>query len=82
MPVGMIVGEFKIEKYISGKPDKIWDITSEKSGITEEFFREYFDGYELAHAIKVKSVKRYKKARSIDTMLPSSVAPQSFCYVD
>lgn len=82
MPVGKVVGEFQIDKFISDSPDELWNETASFSGITEEFFRSYFNGRDLAHAIKVKSVKRYKKAKSLRSVLPSGVAPQSFCYVN
>lgn len=81
MPVGKIVGEFEIGGYISSSPEELWKKTSDHSGISESFFMEYFDGRELAHAIEVKSVKRYKKAKLLNSVLPSGIAPQSFCYV-
>lgn len=82
MPVGRIVGEFEIGGYLSYSPEELWKKTSDRSGITESFFREYFDGRDLAHAIEVKSVKRYKKSKLLNSVVPSGIPPQSFCYVN
>jgi predicted transcriptional regulator len=80
-PVGKIVGEFVIDEVISGDPRNVWDLTAEFSGISQSFFDEYFLGRETAYAIKVSKVKRYRKPIELDALLPSGLAPQSFCYI-
>lgn len=81
LPLGKVVGEFDIEEILSDTPKKIWSETAEFSGITKHFFNEYFNGREIAHAIKVKEVKRYPRPKELSAVLASGVAPQSFCYI-
>jgi predicted transcriptional regulator len=81
MPVGKVVGEFDIESILSEKPNKLWSITSEFSGITKSFFNEYFQGRTTAHAIKVKEARRYERPLDLGEVLTSGVPPQSFCYL-
>lgn len=80
-PVGKVIGEFTIGRILSERPDLLWEKTKEFSGITHDFFVDYFQGKEVAHAIEVKRVKRYKTPRSIQDFLPSGVPPQSFAYI-
>lgn len=80
-PIGKIIGEFEIDGVLSDNPDEIWNVTSKFSGISENFFKEYFSGRSIAHAIKVKSTKRYKHPKELSSVVDSGVAPQSFCYL-
>ena len=80
-PVGMVVGEFEIEKFLSHKPSKLWSLTSASAGISKGFFNEYFRGRETAHAIKVRDVRRYEEPLTLGSVLTNGIAPQSFCYL-
>lgn len=80
-PLGKVVGEFSIKYVHSGHPDSLWEKTKEFSGITQQYFREYFHGRDIAHAIEVKTVKRYRKPKELREFLPSGTAPQSYAYV-
>jgi predicted transcriptional regulator len=80
-PTGKVVGEFEIAQFISDTPNKIWGQTKNDAGISRRYFDEYFAGKSLAHAIQIKAVKRYARPRALDTILPSGIAPQSFCYI-
>lgn len=81
-PVGLIVGEFCIEKILKEPPQSLWNMTSKESGITKSFFDEYFQGKEFGFALKIKSPVLYDIP--IDPTLRDGgfVAPQSFKYVD
>jgi len=81
MPVGKVIGEFDFDEVLSDSPQAIWAETSLYSGITEKFFNSYFDGREKAHAIKVRSVRRYDVPISLKDFIPSGAAPQSFRYL-
>jgi predicted transcriptional regulator len=61
MPVGRIIGEFTIGAIINKAPNEVWLETKEFSGITHDFFEEYFDGREEAFAIQIKEFYQYKK---------------------
>lgn len=80
-PVGKVVGEFEIEEIISHRPGVLWPLTAQFSGITKRFFTDYFKGRGTAHAIKVKSAIRYEEPIDLAQVVPSGVAPQSFCYL-
>ena len=78
-PVQMVIGEFEIDQIITNDPHTLWKKTKSKSGITEDYFFEYFQDRNVAYAIKVKKAKRYKSAlclRKDFKLLP----PQSFMY--
>jgi len=80
-PVGKVLGEFGISEIISECPRTLWRLTSSFSGITEQFFNEYFRGRDVAYAIKVKEVKRYEEPIELTYFLPNGCPPQSFCYL-
>lgn len=78
-PVQKVIGEFEIDQIISNDPRTIWKQTKSQSGISEDYFFEYFHDREVAYAIKVKKAKLCKNAlclRKDFNLLP----PQSFMY--
>jgi predicted transcriptional regulator len=78
-PVQKVIGEFEIDQIISNTPLTIWRQTKSQSGISEDYFFEYFHDRDVAYAIKVKKAKLYKNAlclRKDFNLLP----PQSFMY--
>lgn len=80
-PVKMVIGEFEIDQIITNDPHTVWEKTKSKSGISEDYFFQYFQDKNVAYAIKVKKAKRYKHAlclRRDFNLLP----PQSFRYFD
>ena len=79
-PVQRVIGEFDIETILSDAPESLWKETQEFSGITEDFFFDYFSERDVGFAIKVKKVRRYNKPRCLRTSYNVS-PPQSFCYV-
>ena len=81
LPVGKVVGEFEIAELISESPIHLWERTAEFSGISSNFFEAYFKGRDIAHAIKVGKVKKYNQQKDLADILPSGIAPQSFCYI-
>lgn len=79
-PVQQVIGEFEIDDILSSEPTEIWEKTKKYSGISEEFFFEYFADREIAHAIKIKEIKKYKIPLSLKddfNVLP----PQSYLYL-
>lgn len=81
MPVGKVIGEFDISEIIKDVPNKLWTQTEEFAGISRSFFNEYFEGRNTAFAIKVSNPKRYGRPLDLVKVLPSGIAPQSFCYL-
>ena len=79
-PVQQVIGEFEIDDILSSSPDEIWELTKNYSGISEMYFHEYFENRLVAHAIKIKNTKRYKRPMSLKedfNVLP----PQSYMYL-
>ncbi len=80
-PVQQVIGEFEIEDIFTSSPSNIWEMTKKDSGISEVYFYEYFADREVAHAIKIKKTKKYKKPLSLRedfNVLP----PQSYLYLN
>ncbi len=80
-PEQKVIGEFEIEAILSDTPNNIWIQTKLYSGISQEFYDEYFKGRDNAYAIKVASTKKYRKEKSLADYNVQS-APQSFAYVE
>lgn len=79
-PVQQVIGEFEIDSIFSLEPSELWEKTKEYSGITEEFFFEYFSDKEVAHAIKIKKARKYKKPLCLRQDFKVS-PPQSYMYL-
>jgi len=79
-PVKRIVAEAEIIDVLILSPDELWEQTKQASGISKEFFDEYFKGKKIAYAYKLGKVKVYETPK---TLLDYGVknAPQSFIYL-
>ena len=80
-PIGLVVGEFEIEEIITSDPDSIWEVTKTESGISKDYFDKYFNGREVAHALKVGSTNHYNEPMTLMEMFNINRPPQSFMYV-
>jgi predicted transcriptional regulator len=79
-PMQKVIGEFTFDEIMEEKPNVLWEMTQKHSGITKEFFDEYFFNRDRAFAIKVKEITRYNEPMDlIDFDL--NFAPQSFVYL-
>ena len=79
-PTQMVIGEFKIDSIINDEPMKVWRKTKKHAGINEDYFFQYFADREIAYAIKVKNVKRYRKPLCLRQDF-NLTPPQSFMYL-
>jgi|SRR5690606_5609537 len=79
-PVKKVIGEFEIEKIFNKDLETLWNLTKDHSGITEDFFYEYFSEREKGFAIQVKNKKKYKNPKCLRTDF-NLHPPQSFAYV-
>lgn len=75
-PISRIIGYFIIDEILQGSPSAIWGKTSEGSGITKEYFDDYFLGHDTAYAIRIKSPKLLDSPFEIKDFRP----PQNFIY--
>lgn len=81
-PTCKVVGEFTIAEVLSLTPDALWTKTNTGGAIDRAYFDQYFKGRELAHALKVKQVRRYRSPLCLRADLGLDRPPQSFCYLD
>ncbi len=79
-PVKMIVAEAEIIDVLMLSPNELWEQTKKESGISKDFFDEYFKGKKIACAYKLGKVKVYDTPK---TLLDYGIkcAPQSFIYI-
>lgn len=82
MPVGRIVGEFKISDILHENPEQLWSDTEDLSGITKAFYDEYFKDRDKGYALKIGSLKKYKNPINPFDIFKDFVAPQSFKYIE
>ena len=81
-PYGKVVGEFEIETILEENIDKLWSDTKHLSGISEEFFYEYFKDRDSGFAIQIIKFKEYNKHLELSEFDSTiKAAPQSFCYI-
>ncbi len=80
-PVQQVIGEFEIDDILTSAPDEIWKLTKKYSGISEQYFYDYFADREIAHAIKIKEAKKYEEPLSLKENYKVS-PPQSYLYLE
>lgn len=80
-PVSRVVGEFDIKEVLSDTPPKLWARTKRASGISEDYFSKYFEGKEIAYALRIENPSRYREAQSLSERFDIAHPPQSFRYV-
>lgn len=81
-PVKMIVAVAEVADCMADSLTQIWHQTSNKSGITYEFFLDYFSGCNKAGCFALGSVYKLYNPIKINELLNCKVPPQSFCYLD
>lgn len=80
-PIGKIVGEFTFDDILSDTPQSLWNRTRNGSGISEEYFMQYFSDRNMAYAIQIKEYRNYKKPVEPEKVFDHFVAPQSYRYI-
>ena len=81
-PIKKVIGEFEIDKVLQSKPKNLWIRTRKHSGISKEFFDSYFAEKEKGYAIKIKSLRKYRKPKCLKADFNISSPPQSFLYLN
>ncbi|MEP4091628.1 hypothetical protein [Reichenbachiella sp.] len=79
-PISKIIGEFEIGDIIHDELNSLWGTTNEYSGISEDYYLEYFKGKERGYAIGVKKAELYDKPICIKETFGIN-PPQSFAYL-
>ncbi|MFV8465879.1 hypothetical protein [Flavobacterium sp. LB1P62] len=78
-PVQKVIGEFEIGEIFNFDLKTLWDKTKEHSGITEDYFYEYFADRKHGFAIQIKNKKRFTIPKSLKEDY-NLTPPQSFAY--
>jgi predicted transcriptional regulator len=78
-PVQKVIGEFEIGEIFNFDLKTLWDKTKEHSGITEDYFYEYFENREQGFAIQIKNQVRFTKPKCLRKDY-NLTPPQSFSY--
>ncbi|MBC2844242.1 hypothetical protein [Winogradskyella flava] len=79
-PVSKVIGEFEIDTIFQQDLNTLWSKTSEFSGITQDYYTDYFEGKDEGFAIKVKNPKMYDSHLCIKESFGLN-PPQSFAYI-
>lgn len=80
VPVKKIVAEAEIIEVLELSPEDLWNETKEFSGISKDFYDDYFKNRDVAYAYKLGKIKVYKEPKSL-LDFGIKYAPQSFVYV-
>ena len=81
IPIKKIVAEVEILAVLRLPPKSLWKETSDKSGISKEFFDTYFRNRKIAYAYRLGKVKVYDQPKELFEF-GLKTAPQSFAYVN
>lgn len=81
-PVGKIVGEFKVKDILKDSPSNIWRKTKKNSGISKEFFMDYFNDRDSAYALEIQDFVKFDLEIDPKDVFLKFTAPQSFMYLD
>lgn len=81
-PVGRFVGEFDIDDILCDSPNKLWKRTRAGSGISKEYFDDYFCGREQAYALRIGRVRAFEQHVVPGEVIDGFSPPQSFMYVE
>lgn len=81
-PIKKVVAVIEIDTVLRDSAQNIWDITQNESGVSYEFFMNYFKSLSIGYAIKFRKI--YKLPNPIDITFIDGVkgAPQSYQYVN
>ena len=80
-PICKVVAECHIDDVLVMPKHELWEMTNQQSGITEEFFNDYFKKKEVAKAIKISNVVRFEIPKVLSDYGMNN-APQGYVYVD
>lgn len=79
-PIKRIVAEVEIVEVLRMKPEELWKLTKDESGIDKVFFDTYFKNKQIAYAYKLGKIKVFDEPRLlVDYGIKN--APQSFVYI-
>lgn len=79
-PISKVIGQFDVGIIRHQRLEALWERTKEGSGITKEYFDQYFEGKQKGYAIRIEKPIKYINPLCIKKHYGLS-PPQSFVYV-
>ena len=79
-PVSMVIGEFTVEGILHGELESLWQKTQQQSGISKDFFDNYFSQHSAGYAIVIGQTEQYSSPYRLQEALGLH-PPQSFIYL-
>ena len=76
-PIQKVIGEFEIEEVLNNDLATLWELTQDFSGISKEYFYNYFTKKKQGFAIKIKNSKKYINPKCLKQDFDLS-PPQAF----
>jgi predicted transcriptional regulator len=80
-PIMKVVGEVEVKDILEETPEKLWNVTKEYSGVTKQFYDNYFNKSSKAIAYKLGKIEKYDEPKKLEDVGVKCV-PQSFLYLD
>jgi len=80
-PVSKVIGEFEIGRILHKDLRTLWEETESFSGISQDYFYQYFQNKEEGYAIEIKQTKKYPKPLNLRQNY-GVAPPQSFLYLN
>lgn len=80
-PIMKVVAEVDIKEILEDKPEVLWKMTKNESGISKDFYNRYYKNRSIAIAYKLGTITIYDKPKSLND-IGINYIPQSFVYLD
>lgn len=80
-PIMKVVGEVEVKDILEETPEKLWNVTKKYSGVTKQFYDNYFNKSSKAIAYKLGKIEKYDEPKKLEDVGIKCV-PQSFLYLD
>ena len=80
-PVMKVVAEVEIKGILQENPEKLWELTKNYSGVTKEFYNQYYKNKNIAIAYELGKIVKYENPKDLID-IGINYIPQSFVYMD
>ena len=80
-PVMKVVAEVEIKGILQENPEQLLELTKNYSGVTKEFYNQYYKNKNIAIAYELGKIVKYEKPKDLID-IGINYIPQSFVYMD
>ena len=81
-PIKKVVAIIEVDMVMKDTPQNIWDLTQNESGVSYEFFMNYFNEVSTSYAIKFRNIHKLPIPIDITIIDGVKCAPQAYVYVN